>query len=74
MAKEEVNCLVEATRLGTMINPTMAEASSYRIVLQSLLLTSFQQELPVDELNEIVTPLLGENWEEVLMAEAGTPA
>lgn len=68
IAKEEVNCLVAATRLGSMLNPSLAEASSYRIVLQSLLLTRFQKELPIDELNGIVTPLLGDDWEETIAA------
>lgn len=69
LAKEEISCLISATRLGSMLNPSLAEASSYRMVVQSLLLTSFQKELPFDELSNIVTPLLGEGWEETIAAK-----
>ena len=64
---EEINSLVTGARLGNFINPTMAEASSYSFLLKALLLTPFEKKLSRDELNTIVTPLLGEDWERNIM-------
>ena len=67
MIQEEITYLVAGARLGAFISPAVAEASSYRLLLQKLLLTDYKKEIRPWELDDIVRPLLGEDWEQQII-------
>ena len=58
--------LDKGVRLGKMLNVSMAEASSYAILVKAVLASKYYNYISDQELSEIVTPLFGEDWRRVI--------
>lgn len=54
--------LAQGARLGTFFSSETVEASSYTLLIQQLLKTSYSSQISDEELDEILIPLWGKNW------------
>lgn len=65
--EEEMKSLITGVRMGKSISPSMAQASSYRLLLRQMLFADYREHISYEEIDEVATPLLGDDWEEMIV-------
>jgi tetratricopeptide (TPR) repeat protein len=65
--------LSAGARLGAKISPAMAEASSYPLLLKDLLKVNYSSQIRAEELDGIVSRLLGDSWRDVIYDLTAVP-
>lgn len=62
--EDSIQPLVDAARLGPLIPPDQIDASSYAYLIKQLLKTNYSSYISRDDLNDMLTKIWGEEWEE----------